>query len=132
MSTKASLIYDSAKGFHFYQELLDNTVHIEIETSSILVDAEIMPFEQWVGLGLPPNNPKNIQTELQQLRADLAAAVEVLRPFADAWNEWIIEREKRDCIFENINKFVCAYYDRETNIYKQASVILARLEGGGK
>jgi hypothetical protein len=89
MSTRASLIYDSINELHIYQELINNTVHIEIEKDGILVDVNIMPFEKWVSLGLPPNNIKNIETKLARLRT-VEANVLALR------DKWVLELKESD------------------------------------
>lgn len=53
MSTKVTLIYRDEPSLHIYHELLDDTIHIEIDRGGVLVDAEIMSWNEWVSLGLP-------------------------------------------------------------------------------
>ena len=55
MSTRAGLVYpkDGEGSWGFYHELLDNTVHFEINAASVHIDIELMPFDQWVELGFP-------------------------------------------------------------------------------
>ena len=53
MSTRASLIYRDEPSLHIYQELLDNTVHVEVDRAGVLVDVVIMSYDEWVSLGLP-------------------------------------------------------------------------------
>lgn len=71
MSTKASLIYDNEKGLHIYQELLDNTVHVEVERAGMFVDVEIMSFPEWVSLGLPKQSVDMAERRRTQDAADL-------------------------------------------------------------
>jgi hypothetical protein len=53
MSTRGTIIYNDAKGLHIYQELLDDTIHIEVTRAGMLIDIELMPLSEWVSLGLP-------------------------------------------------------------------------------
>lgn len=53
MSTRASLIYRDEPSLHIYQELLDNTVHVEVDRAGVLIDVVIMSFDEWMSLGLP-------------------------------------------------------------------------------
>jgi hypothetical protein len=41
----------------FYLELLDNTVHFEINTAGVSIDIEMMPLAQWRALGFPAAPP---------------------------------------------------------------------------
>jgi uncharacterized protein YuzE len=52
MSTRASLIYREEPDLHIYQELMDDTIHIEVDRDGILVNVEIMSYDEWVSLGL--------------------------------------------------------------------------------
>jgi hypothetical protein len=53
MSTRASIIYDSELGIHFYQEMLDDNVCLEINRNGINIIVELMPMDKWLKLGLP-------------------------------------------------------------------------------
>ena len=53
MSTRASIIYDEKSGVHIYDELLDDNVYIEVEREGVEINIKIMPFNEWVKLGLP-------------------------------------------------------------------------------
>lgn len=53
MSTRASLIYSHTFGLHIYQELLDSTVHVEIDGNGLSINAIIGTYEEWVTAGHP-------------------------------------------------------------------------------
>ena len=55
MSTRASLVYpkEGEGSWGFYLELLDDTVHFEINTAGVSIDIELMPISQWQALGFP-------------------------------------------------------------------------------
>ncbi len=53
MSTKSSIYYDEKTGVYFYIELLDNTVHLEYQTTIADIDIKIMHVDKWVSLGFP-------------------------------------------------------------------------------
>ena len=53
MSTRASIIYSQKFGLHIYQELLDDTVHIEVERNGVSVDVVLGTFDEWVAAGCP-------------------------------------------------------------------------------
>jgi len=53
MSTRASIIYSHKFGLHIYQELLDNTVHVEVERVGLSVDVVLCTYDEWVAAGCP-------------------------------------------------------------------------------
>lgn len=54
MSTRASIVYHEASGVHIFQELLENSVCLEISREGINLLVELMPVEEWQALGLQP------------------------------------------------------------------------------
>ena len=70
MSTRASLIYppDGQGSWGFYLELLDDTVHFEINTAGVSIDIELMPISQWQELGFPNrfSAPEIVSTPLKK------------------------------------------------------------------